>query len=85
MPACAIGSHLPASLDALPLDLTRLVAVVCGSGHRSNIAASLLRQRGFAHVVNTMGGMTAWTEAGLPLTTDDTASSAQTQAHARAA
>jgi 3-mercaptopyruvate sulfurtransferase SseA len=44
------------------------VAVLCGSGYRSSIGASLLQQRGFREVWNVLGGMTAWREAGLPIT-----------------
>ncbi|HLI27122.1 MAG TPA: rhodanese-like domain-containing protein [Chloroflexota bacterium] len=58
---------LPRGLDALPLDRTRPVAVVCGSGYRSSIATSLLKGRGFTTVWNVLGGMTAWKEAGYPL------------------
>lgn len=59
---------LPARLDAAPLDRERPVAVICGSGYRSSIGASLLQQRGFREVWNVLGGMTAWREAGLPIT-----------------
>ena len=41
--------------------------VVCGSGYRSSITSSLLQQRGYQEVWNTLGGMTAWQEAGLPM------------------
>jgi 3-mercaptopyruvate sulfurtransferase SseA len=41
--------------------------VVCGAGYRSSVATSLLKQRGFGTVLNTLGGMTAWQAAGLPL------------------
>jgi hydroxyacylglutathione hydrolase len=42
------------------------VAVICGTGYRSSVAASLLQQRGLRNVITVQGGMTAWTEAGLP-------------------
>lgn len=61
-----LGSAMPDKLDELALDRVRPVIVVCGSGYRSSIATSLLRQRGFQEVWNTLGGMTAWQEAGLP-------------------
>jgi hydroxyacylglutathione hydrolase len=57
---------LPRALDTLPLDRTRPVAVVCGSGYRSSIATSLLKGHGVATVWNVLGGMTAWKEAGYP-------------------
>jgi hydroxyacylglutathione hydrolase len=58
---------LPAQLETFVLDRARPVAVVCGTGYRSSIATSLLKQRGFASVLNTLGGMTAWQTASLPL------------------
>ncbi|MDB4444520.1 rhodanese-like domain-containing protein [bacterium] len=39
----------------------------CGSGYRSNIAASLLRQAGYACVKSLAGGVFAWSNAGFPL------------------
>jgi glyoxylase-like metal-dependent hydrolase (beta-lactamase superfamily II)/rhodanese-related sulfurtransferase len=39
----------------------------CGSGYRSNIAASILRQAGYAHVKSLAGGVFAWSNAGFPL------------------
>ena len=40
----------------------------CGSGYRSNIAASILRQAGFSRVKSLAGGVFAWSNAGFPLT-----------------
>jgi hydroxyacylglutathione hydrolase len=57
---------LPQGLDSLPLGRTRPVAAVCGTGYRSSIATSLLKQHGFSSIWNTLGGMTAWKEAGYP-------------------
>ena len=62
-----LGSSFPATVPELGLDATRPVAVVCGSGYRSSIAASLLQQRGFVRALNLLGGMDAWKQAGLPL------------------
>ncbi len=39
----------------------------CGSGYRSNIAASLLRQAGFPKVKSLAGGAFAWSNAGYAL------------------
>ncbi|MFW6058680.1 MAG: MBL fold metallo-hydrolase [Phycisphaeraceae bacterium] len=58
------GGELPNRLDEVPAD--QPVAVVCGSGYRASIAASLLKGRGDAHVMNVLGGMTAWQAADLP-------------------
>lgn len=44
----------------------RPVAVICGSGVRSSLAASLLQRAGFTDLRNVSGGMGAWTAAGLP-------------------
>jgi hydroxyacylglutathione hydrolase len=59
------GAALPERLGELPRDGT--IAVTCGSGYRSSVAASLLQHRGHRRVVNVLGGMTAWARAGLPL------------------
>lgn len=42
------------------------VAVYCGSGYRSSVAASLLKARGHGDVHNVLGGFTAWTKVDLP-------------------
>jgi hydroxyacylglutathione hydrolase len=59
------GAELPERAGELPAD--RPVAVVCGSGYRSSVAASLLLRGGRRRVVNVLGGMTAWTRAGHPV------------------
>ena len=41
---------------------SRFWVVICGSGYRSGIEASLLLARGFARVQNVMGGMGAYQE-----------------------
>src|SRR5205814_1979950 len=61
--------HVP--LPGLLRRLTELpkdgpLAVICGSGYRSSIAASLLRNAGFIRVQNVMGGMGAYLETELP-------------------
>jgi glyoxylase-like metal-dependent hydrolase (beta-lactamase superfamily II)/rhodanese-related sulfurtransferase len=55
---------LPARLGKLRKELP--VAVICGSGYRSSIAASLLQQEGFSRVQNVMGGMAAYQETQSP-------------------
>jgi hydroxyacylglutathione hydrolase len=49
------------------LDKHHPVAVVCGSGYRGSIAASLLQRAGHTRVMNVLGGMTAWQAAGHPV------------------
>ncbi|MEL7641173.1 MAG: MBL fold metallo-hydrolase [Solidesulfovibrio sp.] len=44
------------------------VAVICGSGYRSNIIGSALAAKGCADVRSVAGGMIAWGRAGLPTT-----------------
>jgi hydroxyacylglutathione hydrolase len=58
------GAELPARLDEVPAD--RPVAVVCGSGYRSTVMASLLKATGRRDVSNMGGGMSAWRRSGLP-------------------
>ena len=57
------GGTLQDRVGGIPRD--RPVAVVCGSGYRASIAASFLKRAGFAEVANVLGGMSAWTAAGL--------------------
>jgi hydroxyacylglutathione hydrolase len=47
----------------------RPLAVACGSGYRSSVAASLLDARTDLDVINVLGGMSAWKAAGYPTTT----------------
>ena len=56
------------SLDQL--DRHAPVVVNCAAGHRSMIAASLLRHAGFSDVSDLIGGYAAWTAAGLPVAAD---------------
>lgn len=59
---------LTGSLAAL--DRTAAIVVYCASGSRSHVAASVLREAGFADVSDLLGGYTAWEGAGLPVTLD---------------
>lgn len=47
----------------------RPVIVCCASGNRSSSACGTLRKAGFQRVYNLAGGIGAWTDAGLPVTT----------------
>ncbi|MFE7464286.1 rhodanese-like domain-containing protein [Streptomyces sp. NPDC057499] len=51
-------SELPARAGELPAD--RPLVLHCAGGHRSSIAASLLRHRGFEDVSDILGGYAAW-------------------------
>jgi hydroxyacylglutathione hydrolase len=44
------------------------LALVCASGYRSTVAASVLERAGFEALLNLAGGMNAWQHAGLPVT-----------------
>jgi rhodanese-related sulfurtransferase len=48
---------------------SRPVIVSCQSGNRSTTACRTLKKNGFEKVFNLAGGMGAWKEAGLPVTT----------------
>lgn len=43
------------------------LAVICGGGYRSSIAASILMRNGRTNLFNVRGGMSAYQRAGLPL------------------
>jgi hydroxyacylglutathione hydrolase len=49
------------------LDPAVPVAVICASGSRSQSAAALLGQKGFATIYNVLGGTSAWMMNRLPL------------------
>jgi len=69
-----VGSlHIP--LGRLVAQLTdkprsQSVVLLCESGSRSAIGASLLTAAGFTDVTNLTGGITAWRREGLPLEVD---------------
>ena len=56
-----LEEHLP----QLPKDAR--IVVHCSVGHRSGVAASILKRHGFTQVYNLLGGITAWEKLGLPL------------------
>jgi rhodanese-related sulfurtransferase len=65
--------HIPVGqLDQRIADLEKFkerpLIVVCASGMRSASACSTLRKAGFAKVFALDGGISAWEQAGLPLT-----------------
>ena len=51
------------------LDTTRPVVAVCDSGMTSTKAVAMLRQSGFESAYGLKGGMSAWSQAGLPVVT----------------
>jgi hydroxyacylglutathione hydrolase len=63
--AGTLADHAP----ELPRDGVTL-ALVCGTGYRSTVAASVLERTGFTNLLNVTGGMAAWRHAGLPVQRD---------------
>ncbi|WP_031004248.1 rhodanese-like domain-containing protein [Streptomyces sp. NRRL F-5727] len=60
----ALG-ELPHRLDEIPRG--RPLVLHCAGGHRSSIAASLLRHRGFDDVSDILGGYAAWALTAVPV------------------
>jgi hydroxyacylglutathione hydrolase len=63
--------HLEENLPLLPKDSE--IVVHCNVGHRSGLAASILKRNGFTRVYNMLGGITAWDKLDLPLGKSDEA------------
>lgn len=61
---CYVG-YLEDKLPLLPKDSE--IVVLCNVGHRSGVAASILKRNGFTRIHNMLGGITAWDKLGLPL------------------
>ena len=61
--------HLEDNLPLLPKDSD--IVVHCNVGHRSGVAASILKRNGFTRIHNMLGGITAWEKLGLPLEKPD--------------
>jgi hydroxyacylglutathione hydrolase len=57
--------HLEDDLPQLPKDSA--IVVHCSVGHRSSVAASILKRNGFTRPHNMLGGISAWERLGLPL------------------
>jgi hydroxyacylglutathione hydrolase len=61
---CFVG-YLEDKLPLLPKDSE--IVVHCNVGHRSGVAASILKRNGFTRIHNMLGGISAWEKLGLPL------------------
>jgi glyoxylase-like metal-dependent hydrolase (beta-lactamase superfamily II)/rhodanese-related sulfurtransferase len=59
--------ELQARLHEIDSDRARTVITICRSGNRSARAAAILRDAGFANVLNMTGGTLAWRERGFPV------------------
>jgi len=60
--------HLEQRIAEVPGD--KPIAVMCSTGHRSSIGASILLRAGYTRVYNVLGSISAWVAAGYPLTTE---------------
>jgi rhodanese-related sulfurtransferase len=64
----AVNRPLAAILDkGLELPKDDQIAINCSIGYRTNIVASLLKQKGYANVQAVVGGTFAWSHAGFDL------------------
>jgi rhodanese-related sulfurtransferase len=77
------SGHAPGAQNAQLADLEKLAdrsnpqrptAIICASGYRSSIAASVLERRGFRSLINVVGGTSAWISAGFPIEQQTTVS-----------
>jgi hydroxyacylglutathione hydrolase len=50
-------------------ELDGTIALVCASGYRSTVSASVLERAGITNLLHVTGGMNAWQQAGLPVET----------------
>jgi rhodanese-related sulfurtransferase len=80
-----LGGHAPNTinipLDKLPKEFDRLnpdqpTYVICQSGYRSSLGASILENAGFKEIYNVLGGTKAWMDAGLETEVSATACAA---------
>src|SRR5215470_5645445 len=61
---------LERDIETVVPDKQAAIVLYCGGGYRSALAADALRQMGYTQVASMWGGWRAWTEAGLPVTTE---------------
>lgn len=66
--------HIPGAVNIMAMDLrtraqelepARPTIAMCGTGHRSSLACSLLKQQGFTDIYNASGGITGYIAAGF--------------------
>lgn len=67
--------------QGLPLDGSKRIILQCGTGRRSAQAAQRLLESGIDEASHLAGGLKAWKEAGLPLTSLDPATGRVHQSH----
>jgi hydroxyacylglutathione hydrolase len=62
--------QLPTRLDEVPRD--RPISVVCNTGHRASLAASILLRAGYTNLCcDVLGSMRAWTAKRYPVTREE--------------
>jgi rhodanese-related sulfurtransferase len=61
-----VAMDAPLRLSAIT-STEQLLVVVCNEGFSSSLAAVTLQQLGFLRATDLIGGVLAWSEAGLPL------------------
>ncbi len=71
---------LPQHLDEVPRN--QPVAVICRTGHRAEMAASIIVATGREVIVVGGGGVPDWAERGYPITTEDITPHAAHHEHA---
>ena len=71
----AADKDYAAAIPALRDGRTQKWLVFCRSGGRGALAADTLQKMGFTHVVNVLGGVDAWSQAGKAMTVPDDAES----------
>jgi rhodanese-related sulfurtransferase len=75
--------HIPAAVSApwhdiegIPprIDPSRPIAVICGSGERAAVAASLIKREGAARPIHVVeGGVPRWRDLGGPMESEEAA------------
>ncbi len=59
---------LERDIESVVPDRSAKIALLCGGGFRSCLAAESLQRMGYTSVVSVAGGMRAWRDQGLPTT-----------------
>ena len=62
-------AEFDAQIDKIAKSKDKPIVAVCDAGISSNKAVDALRKTGFESVYGLKGGMSAWTQAGLPVVT----------------
>lgn len=60
-------SQLEQRIAEIPRDGRQPVLLICNTQNRSRKVAQALQERGYSHVRYVSGGMSEWTQRGLPL------------------